>query len=235
MEPRRFAILDWLVPIGFLVALTIPFWTTRLDLAVAERFQTSGGGWEQGATEPWRALKHYGVIPAWVIGVAALGIFAASFRRGEMRAHRRAALYLVLVLAIGPGLVVNDVFKENWGRPRPLDVVELGGDRPYVSPWVKSPKENGGSFASGHAAMGFYLLVPYFLLRRRSRAKALAFLIAGLGYGSLMGLARMIQGAHFLSDILWAFGFVYLTGLALLYAMGLHREAGGGRVSSVPG
>lgn len=235
MKSRRIALLDWLLPGVVLVGLTIPFWTTRLDLSMAARFHTPATGWEQGSEQPWRALKHYGVMPAWVIGIGALGVFAASFRRRRARPHRRAALYLVLVLVIGPGVVVNDVFKENWGRPRPLDVVELGGDRAYVAPWVKSPKEMGGSFASGHAAMGFYLLVPYFLLRRRAPARALAVALAGLAYGSLMGLARMIQGAHFLSDVLWALGFVYLTGLACYYILGLHREVDRADASIPPG
>ena len=223
MRSRRVALFDWVLPVVVLAGLTVPFWTTTLDLSLAEHFYTPGTGWEQGAEEPWRALKHYGVIPAWIIGVGALGAFGASFWKNSARALRRRALYLVLALAIGPGVIVNDVFKENWGRPRPLDVRGLGGDRGYVKPWVKSPKEMGGSFVSGHAAMGFYLLVPYFLVRRRSRAQALAFVMLGLGYGSLVGLARMAQGAHFASDVLWALGLVYLTALALFYALGLHR------------
>jgi membrane-associated PAP2 superfamily phosphatase len=81
----------------------------------------------------------------------------------------------------------------------------------------------GGSFASGHAAMGFYLLVPYFLLRRRAPARAAALLVVGLAFGTLVGLARMVQGAHFPSDVLWALGFVYLTALALFYALRLER------------
>ncbi len=223
MTARSRVVLDWLVPVVLLAALTIPFFTTTLDMDVASRFYRPGVGWPLGGEQPWRALKQFGVIPAWLIGLSALGVFIASFWKRNARAYRRQALYLVLALALGPGVVVNDVFKKNWGRPRPRDVVELGGDRAYVEPWVKRPKEMGGSFASGHAAMGFYLLVPYFLVRRRSASRATAWVIAGLGFGSLVGFARMVQGAHFLSDVLWSLGFVYLTGLVLLYVMGLDR------------
>ncbi|MDH4036618.1 MAG: phosphatase PAP2 family protein [Candidatus Krumholzibacteria bacterium] len=225
MTARTTVLLDWLLPVVLLVGLTIPFWTTSLDMGIEARFYSSAAGWEQGGAEPWHALKHYGVIPAWIVGIAALVVFVSSFWNSRARTWRRPALFLVLALAIGPGVIVNDVFKENWGRPRPLDVTELGGDRAYVEPWVKSPKEMGGSFVSGHAAMGFYLLVPYFLMRRRSRTKAVAVLMLGLGYGFLVGVARMVQGAHFASDVLWAFGFTYLTALALFYAMGLHRAS----------
>jgi membrane-associated PAP2 superfamily phosphatase len=37
----------------------------------------------------------------------------------------------------------------------------------------------------------------------------------GLVYGCIMGMARIIQGGHFLSDVLWSAGFVYLTALVL--------------------
>jgi membrane-associated PAP2 superfamily phosphatase len=40
----------------------------------------------------------------------------------------------------------------------------------------------------------------------------------------MMGYARISQGAHFLSDVLWSLGIVYLTGLALFYLMARQRE-----------
>ena len=198
---------------------------TDLDVSLASRFYTPGAGWSHGGEFPWSLLFHYGVIPAWVVAVSALAVFVASFRVARCRPQRRAAIFLVLVMIVGPGLVVNNVFKQNWGRPRPRDLVEFGGDRAYVKPWVKSPRENGNAFVSGHAATGFYLLVPYFLLRRRSGVWAACFVALGVGYGATIGVARMAQGAHFLSDILWALGFVYLSGVALFYALRLDRSS----------
>lgn len=211
--------LDWTIPVVLLVGLSLMFWTTDLDLSLAARFYTPGGGWEHGGEQPWKALYDYGVVPAWILALSALGVFIASFRMDRARPHRRAALFLVLAMIVGPGLVVNNVFKQNWGRPRPLDVTQLGGDRPYVAPLVKRPSGNGNSFTSGHAATGFYLLTPFFLLRRRHRWRAMSWLLLGLVFGSLVGLARMIQGAHFASDVLWSLGIVYLTGLALVSAL----------------
>lgn len=176
-------------------------------------------GWERGGGQPWKFLYDYGVVPAWVVSISALAVLGASYRARSLRHHRRAALFLVLVMIVGPGLIVNNVFKQNWGRPRPHDVVTLGGDRAYVAPWVKRPAANGNSFASGHAATGFYLLVPYFLLRRRSPWWAAVFATLGIGYGAFVGYARMLQGAHFASDILWSLGFVYIVALALLYLL----------------
>jgi len=82
-----------------------------------------------------------------------------------------------------------------------------------------------GVLVGAAAAWKPFLLVfaPYLLFLKRSRAKAAAVLAVGIGYGSLMGYARIAQGAHFLSDIVWSFGIVYLTTHAVFYALGLHR------------
>jgi membrane-associated PAP2 superfamily phosphatase len=224
MSSRRHIIIDWTVPTVVFVGLTIPFWVTDLDVSVARRFYVESAGWPHGSGQPWSFLYHYGVIPAWVVSVSALVVFAVSFRVRRFAAHRRSALFLVLVMIVGPGLLVNDLFKERWGRPRPKDLVEFSGEKRFVKVWIKSPPENGNSFASGHASTGFYLLTPYFLLRRRAKWWALFFVALGIGYGSFIGLARMIQGAHFLSDVLWALGIVYLTGLSFFYLLRLASE-----------
>jgi membrane-associated PAP2 superfamily phosphatase len=48
--------------------------------------------------------------------------------------------------------------------------------------------------------------------------------LLGLVYGSLVGCARVVQGAHFASDVLWALGIVYFTALAMFYVLRLHRD-----------
>lgn len=221
----RGMVIDWAIPVVLLVVFTIPFFRTDLDVRVSRHFYVAGEGFPVGAEPVWHWFKHYGVIPPWILACSALVVFVGSFIRRRLRPWRRGAAFLVLVMLIGPGLVVNDVFKEHWGRPRPRDLTEFGGTRDYVPPAVDGPRENGGSFASGHAATAFYLLTPYFLLRRRSRTKAALVLVCGLTYGALMGYARIAQGAHFLSDVLWALGIVYLVAIALYYAMGLRRTA----------
>jgi membrane-associated PAP2 superfamily phosphatase len=35
----------------------------------------------------------------------------------------------------------------------------------------------------------------------------------------------MVQGAHFLSDVLWALGFVYLTAVAFAYLLRLDHDS----------
>jgi len=224
MSNQTRTILDWALPVTLLAALTVALRATDADMALERRFFVPGEGWPIGSRQPWDFLYHYGVIPAWVIALASLAAIVASLWSQRLAARRRVATFLVLVMVIAPGLMVNTIFKQNWGRPRPKDVVELGGDRAFLPVWEKGEKGNGNAFASGHAAMAFYLLVPWFLARRSDRRRGVLWLLAGLAYGSLMGVARMVQGAHFLSDIAWSAGFVYLTALALFYGLGLHRR-----------
>jgi membrane-associated PAP2 superfamily phosphatase len=124
-------------------------------------------------------------------------------------------------MALGPGLIINAIFKDNWGRPRPRSIQELGGTHTYHRIWEKGVAGDGRSFPSGHASMGFFLMTPFFVLRKNARRWANAFLTFGIAYGVLIGLGRMIQGGHFASDVLWAWGFVYFCGLGLTYALRL--------------
>jgi len=131
---------------------------------------------------------------------------------------------MVILLALGPGLLVNTVFKDQWGRPRPREAAQFGGSKTFHQPWERGGAKQGRSFPSGHGASAFYLAMPFFALRRRYPRIAVRIFTAGMCYGLFMGVARITQGGHFISDILWAWGMVHLTAVALYYLMGLDRE-----------
>jgi len=63
--------------------------------------------------------------------------------------------------------------------------------------------------------MGFFLMVPGFLLYRKHRRLALLLFGVGLAAGGAVGLARIIQGRHFASDVLWSAACVYYSALFL--------------------
>ncbi len=219
MNRKLRVLIDWLLPLGLLAGFTAVCWLTDIDLSVESRFWDPVNGWAHKDQQPWDALYHYGVAPAWILAVPALFAAIASIWIRRLRPWSRVCAFLAIVMIVGPGLVVNDVFKKNWGRPRPLDVYQFDGDREFVPVLVKSPSGNGNSFASGHAATAFFLFTPYFFLRGRRKGWAVFFLALGLSYGMLMGIARMIQGAHFLSDVVWAAGLVYITALVFYYVL----------------
>jgi membrane-associated PAP2 superfamily phosphatase len=121
-------------------------------------------------------------------------------------------------LAVGPGLLVNASLKEHYGRPRPRQVTEFGGSKQFHPLGEPTWDGQGKSFPSGHASMGFFWFAPaiYFWPRCRRAARGLVGL--ALIHGGLIGFARMAQGAHWPSDVLWSAGIVYLSAW-LLYRM----------------
>ncbi|MEJ1297222.1 MAG: phosphatase PAP2 family protein [Candidatus Sedimenticola sp. (ex Thyasira tokunagai)] len=124
--------------------------------------------------------------------------------------QRRKALFLLMVLAIGPGLIVNEVFKAHSERARPRDVVEFGGDKMFT-PLLefKDQCSRNCSFVSGHAGMGFFFISLAWVFRQRR------WLVLGIVIGAVVGGGRIMQGAHFFSDVIFAFWVVYWTSLLI--------------------
>ena len=116
------------------------------------------------------------------------------------------SLFIIIALLLGPGLVVNQVFKQNWGRARPNEIVQFGSTNIYSAPLeISNQCESNCSFVSGHASGGFFILTLAWALRRRR------WFWIGLISGSIVGLGRILQGGHFLSDIVFAFWTVYFS------------------------
>ncbi|MCI5160034.1 MAG: phosphatase PAP2 family protein, partial [Candidatus Electrothrix sp. AUS1_2] len=115
-------------------------------------------------------------------------------------------------------------FLEHVVRTDLREVVEFGGEYEFTQCWQPGTGGSNSSFPSGHAALAFFLMAPWFVLRDRNRRFAEAFLIAGLLFGTLVGIARILQGGHFVSDILWAGGLLYILGSLLGLALGVGRR-----------
>lgn len=123
---------------------------------------------------------------------------------------KRTLWFLALALALAPGLVVNNGFKDQFGRPRPKELVEFGGEKQFTAPFVMSDQD-GKSFVSGHAAGGFYFVALAFVAgRHRFR-----FYAAGVILGLTIGFGRIAQGRHFLSDVVFS-GCITLLVIHLL-------------------
>jgi membrane-associated PAP2 superfamily phosphatase len=208
------------VPAAVLVVLTVVCWSTDVDRAMMRPFFSSAGGttetrWPLGEVSPWKLLYNWGVYPAWALGCGGLAVWVLSFRWPKWERWRDPGLFFALLLIVGPGILVNGVLKPCWNRPRPYNVTQFGGPRPFRPVLQRGHDENDASFPSGHAAMGFCLMAPAFVCYRRRPGLAAAFLVLGLGWGGILGLARVVAGGHFPSDVLWSAGVVYFTGLAL--------------------
>ncbi|MEA1676635.1 phosphatase PAP2 family protein [Nitrospirillum sp. BR 11163] len=196
-----------------------------LDLTIAGWFWSAQGGfvWR---TDPVANVLHEAVqVGARVMaGALVLGTAWTAWRRRPLLgADARAWGFLLLSLAIGPGLLGNAVLKDHWHRARPVQVVEFGGTAPFTPPVLPAPKANCGrncSFVSGDAVLAFFLHSFAYTARRRQRL----WLYGGLGVGAGAGLLRIGMGGHFFSDVMYA-GLLTVLTSALLYAAVNGRKA----------
>jgi lipid A 4'-phosphatase len=189
----------------------------RPDLAVSGWFYTSGQGFSARLAEPFTGFS---ILIQWTsrcLGVLMMTATVASWRRRRpvLSITTRAWLFLLLGLILLPGILANVVFKNHWGRARPFQTAPLGGEARFTPALVVSDQCNVNcSFVSGDAAFGFYLhAFGYVAVTRRKRRQCFW---AGLGFGSLAGLNRIIMGAHFLSDVFFA-GVFMLLGSSVLH------------------
>lgn len=200
-------------PIPLLLLLQLLFWQLpQLDIWFSDLFWRPGEGFYLADLAPVRwSYAIFRDIP-YVLVPLLLWLYVASWiwaRRSE-RMLRRGLLFLFLVMALGPGLLVNEVFKAESGRARPATVQAFGGERVFTPAFEPSDQcRSNCSFVSGHAAMGFFFLAFAWVLRDRR------WLYWGAAIGLLVGLGRIMQGAHFLSDVLFGYPVVYLTALLL--------------------
>jgi membrane-associated PAP2 superfamily phosphatase len=169
-------------------------------------------------------LYDWGVQPALIIAAVAILVIIGGFFSAGWRRWRKITGYFLLVLIVGPGIIVNAVLKEHWLRPRPRDIVEFGGGHQFERVWQYDALSGGKSFPSGHASMGFCLLGLYFVARALRQRWAILAALCALGLGLLLGLARIAQGGHFASDVLWSAGVCYFVALGLCYAMRLQKR-----------
>jgi membrane-associated PAP2 superfamily phosphatase len=217
MHKTKPIFMDFAFPVSILLMSTFILSLMNADLLLAGRFFSAVGGWYWKNARPWVDLYNYGNIPALILALLGLILFIFSFFAGRIASYRKIGLFLVIYLILGPGLLVNTVFKDHWGRPRPVEVKNFGGTEKYLPVWERGTPGKGKSFPSGHAAVGYFLLAPFFFLRTQSPKWAWFFLLLGLSYGTFMGIGRMVQGGHFATDVLWAWGLTYMTGLTLAH------------------
>jgi len=222
---RRYWLPELAALLGLALAATVLFSVTGLDIAAARRF------YHPGLPDPWPVANQplwmlfYRSAP-WVTGSLALtgaAALVAGILRKESRRLRLHGLFVLLCVILGPGLIVNGILKDHWGRPRPRQIVEFGGRLEYAPPLLPAGTP-GKSFPCGHCSVGYLYATGWWLWRRSRPRWAAASLAAGSILGTLLGIGRMAAGGHFLSDVVWS-GLIALGVAHGLYYYGMRIPA----------
>jgi lipid A 4'-phosphatase len=195
-----------------------------LDLYVSGFF-FSGGGFHLAAS--WWATALHDSVGLFVC--AAMGTVAAIYGFNRVAGRNVGAIdarvvgYVFLVLALGAGLVVNAALKDGFGRARPRNVVQFGGERQFTPAFVLSEEcATNCSFSSGDSSGAFFSFALALALGRRR-----ASILAAGAYGGLVSFSRIAAGAHFLSDTIVSFFVMWITADALYHFMLESRRASG--------
>lgn len=193
----------------FLAAPQIDLWASGLFWSPA--------GFELAQSPLLKALRK---SSSWVLGLILLGVLATLISHAVRRdwaalGAARRCWFLLAGLAVGPGLVVNTVLKDGWGRPRPNAVDVFGGEAPYVPVWeISDWCERNCSFVSGEASSAAWMVAAAVVLAPARWRMGVIW--SAVVYAVALSLNRLAFGGHFLSDIVlsWAVTALILSLLA---------------------
>jgi lipid A 4'-phosphatase len=198
----------WSVTGAFLLLALIPTVWPALDLWAASPFAPLSP--RLSSVDWWWVEAINAYIPAVFRACLALAFvgWLVALSSSKWNQWRLPLAFIVTAGILGPGAVVNLVFKDNWQRARPYQVENFGGTLKFTRAAVMTDQcDNNCSFVSGHVACGAFL-ISIGLVHRRKRG---VWAIAGASAGLLIGFARMSAAGHWLSDVLWAFPITLLT------------------------
>jgi lipid A 4'-phosphatase len=185
----------------------------QLDLMISAPFNAmvrNGYNFSPRIYSPFLLARDIGlwVGTAVIILVVTALLLKLVLPRRRLLLSGRAILFLIATIALGPGLVANVVLKDNWSRPRPIDVTQFGGPLHFVAWWdPRGECDKNCSFVSGDVSGAFWTIAPAALVSPPWRALAYG---AALALGAGMAALRIIMGGHFFSDAVFAGVFTFL-------------------------
>ncbi|MBN2906905.1 MAG: phosphatase PAP2 family protein [Rhodobacteraceae bacterium] len=194
----------------------------RLDIWVSAQFFEDGRGFPAAQSPTYEWL---GNVLRWVFEATAAVAFVlmvvAALRGVRWQTGWRVWAFLFLTTAIGPGLIVNALFKAHFGRARPATILEFGGDKTFTPPFqIAGECARNCSFSSGEGALVAAVVIPVLVLAwpRLGGVARWAAGAAGVGLIIVTAGLRVIKGRHFLSDTLISILLSALVAL-LLYRL----------------
>ncbi|MCX7697911.1 MAG: phosphatase PAP2 family protein [Candidatus Goldbacteria bacterium] len=208
----------------FVAVFIIPFWFSNIDIDIQKIFYDNSNDWKYKDNFFVLFFYNYAIYPALFVGIISVIILSIGNFYGFLLKFRKPAIIFLLALILGPGLLVNVIGKNFSGRPRPREISEFKGDWKYRKVFELGVPGKGHSFPCGHCSMGFIFYSFFVVLRNKRKLQAYITLLFSLLFGFAIGISRMAQGAHFLSDVIWAGIFTFVSAEVSLLVSGYIEE-----------
>ena len=154
------------------------------------------------------------VVTVSLIVSTLISLTAAEWATKFSRYRKHAIL---LILTIVTEMLLVNVMKDIWGRPRMRTISGFEEFRYWYEIACPAAGQDYRSFPSGHTANAFTILVYCIFIPEIRSRKGKLFFAFGLLWGSLVAISRVVLGAHFLSDVIAGF---YIT---IVSAYGYYR------------
>ncbi|HEY8320074.1 MAG TPA: phosphatase PAP2 family protein [Amnibacterium sp.] len=193
--------------VGVVVIFLLAFLASRVYDAVTERDGVAG--FDRPVLQAVKGLRSPvadGIAGAVAYGFGPIGMpILALVAIAILALRRRSWTPVILVVAAGAGsLAMTIAGKDIIDRHRPLRI-------DAIPPFESSP-----SFPSGHTLNATVIagVVAYLiLLRRRTVAGRTATVVAAVVIAVVVGLTRILLGAHWFTDVLagWLLGAAWLA------------------------
>lgn len=200
-----------------------------VDIAVSRLFYRPEAGFFLADNPLLKALRKSSSLVLALLLLGVIGRLAwRALRRRSLGAAARRTVFVLAALALGPGLVVNLLLKGLWGRARPVQIDQFGGEAVFTPVWVISDGcQSNCSFVSGEGSSAAWMVgVLLVLTPAKWRPVVLPL---GVVYAFALSMNRLAFGGHFLSDILlsWALTALVMAGVyrVTVASPGLVRRA----------
>jgi membrane-associated phospholipid phosphatase len=129
--------------------------------------------------------------------------------------------FVLLTFLLGPFLTVQ-ALKHFIGRARPRSLIEFGGSAEFTPLWqVAGHCNRNCSFPSGEAATAAASLAVIVFFPKKWRISALTIMVP---VALLTAFNRVMFGAHFLSDVVIAWGLMICLMIWLWQRIATHAE-----------
>lgn len=207
LSKNRYYLLHCVAVFALLAAIAAGWQQQSQDLALSAWFFNETTQQFNYSHSPF--IYFFGKYLVWLIPFGGAGVWAicAWFQEGLWR-----SVYWRLSLFFFSTPLLVGVLKQLTAMPRPMALVQFGGEHSLPSHfWASTFAQGGGALPSVHASCGFLFIAFYYVgwVHHQALWRWIG-LVTALCAGLLFGFWRVMQGYHSLSQVLWSAAVVWL-------------------------